>query len=56
MFRYVSIYKYYEMIHNMKLANYSLDEINQMLPFEVEIQGALYEKYLDALEKARNKK
>lgn len=55
MFNYISIYKYYELQHNMKLAGYSLGEINEMLPFEVDIQAALHEKYLDEVEKARKR-
>jgi hypothetical protein len=54
-FGYVNIFAYYEMLHVMKLGGYSMSELDNLMPYEVEIFAAMYKNYLDTLEKNKGK-
>ncbi len=53
MFGYMSIYTYYKMIHELKIAGYSLSEIATSIPFELDILLAMY--YEDLKEKNKER-
>jgi hypothetical protein len=40
---------YYELIHALKLGGYSITEIENMLPYELEIFSAMHERFLKSI-------
>ena len=43
------------MLHVMKLGGYSMGELDNLMPYEVEIFAAMYKNYLETLEKNKGK-
>jgi hypothetical protein len=42
---------YYELIHALKLGGYSIMEIENMMPYEMEIFSAMHERFLKSIKK-----
>ena len=53
MYNYISIHQYYERLNIMKIANYSLGELNELIPFEVDILQAVYNNLKEKMKKAQ---
>jgi len=44
---------YYELIHTLKLGDYSIIEIENMAPYELEIFAAMHDRFLKSLKKGQ---